>query len=310
MIEIDAIWPAFMECRRWMGRKGNDPVPSWTFVWDGRDQWSFKVGKRPDKWHADPNTIVCDLASEMPDGFARRLELTGLYLRVLHAGYRARRAGTVFVTANFAQSLDGYMATTSGDSQWIGNEANLVHSHRLRSLHDGILVGAKTLRIDHPQLTVRHVEGPNPLRLVITRGKELDKEMIGILAKSPPTCLIHHAANQPVLPEELQQVTCLPVQGNPVNGCIAPELILRALAARGSHSLMIEGGGMTLSKFLSAGLIDELQIHIAPMILGNGVSPLQLTAFDSMDRVERMPSQTFPMEDQVLYSLRPKGAAP
>ena len=78
-----------------------------------------------------------------------------------------------YVLVHMASSLDGKIALNNGHSKWIGNEENLKHAHRLRAILDGILVGSSTVKNDSPQLTVRHVEGPNPTRLILSNSTSL-----------------------------------------------------------------------------------------------------------------------------------------
>ncbi|MDH5604452.1 MAG: dihydrofolate reductase family protein, partial [Cyclobacteriaceae bacterium] len=93
-----------------------------------------------------------------------------LYLPICFYQMKAKKRKSAFTIAHFAQSLDAKIATENGASQWIGNEENLIHAHRMRALCDGVLIGAKTLKTDKPRLTVRHVEGPDPVRIVMGDG--------------------------------------------------------------------------------------------------------------------------------------------
>ena len=79
----------------------------------------------------------------------------------------AKKYQRTISVAHFAQTLDGKIATLNGESKWIGNQENLIHAHRMRALCDGILIGNKTLEADQPKLTVRHVKGNDPKRIVL-----------------------------------------------------------------------------------------------------------------------------------------------
>ena len=79
-----------------------------------------------------------------------------------------------FVLGRIAQSLDGRIAIASGASQWISGHEDIVHMHRLRALFDAVVVGARTVRADDPQLTTREVEGPSPVRVVLDTDRRLD----------------------------------------------------------------------------------------------------------------------------------------
>ena len=91
-----------------------------------------------------------------------------------------RRLGRAFAVSHFAQSLDGRIATLAGDSKRIGSPSNLVHAHRMRALSDGVLIGSRTLRRDRPRLTVRHVAGAQPARIVLASSDEGIDALAGI----------------------------------------------------------------------------------------------------------------------------------
>src|ERR1700712_5315572 len=83
-------------------------------------------------------------------------------------------AGCSFVLGRVAQSLDGYIATRTGESVWISGPGDLRHTHRLRALSDAVVVGARTVRADNPRLTTRLVDGPSPVRVILDPNRRLD----------------------------------------------------------------------------------------------------------------------------------------
>ena len=103
-----------------------------------------------------------------------------LYGVVALAPVLARRLGRAVAISHFAQSLDGRIATDEGDSRWIGDMDNRVHAHRMRALCGAILVGAETLRRDRPRLNVRHVEGRDPVRVVLGATAEEAEVLVGL----------------------------------------------------------------------------------------------------------------------------------
>jgi diaminohydroxyphosphoribosylaminopyrimidine deaminase/5-amino-6-(5-phosphoribosylamino)uracil reductase len=185
-----------------------------------------------------------------------------LYLPYALGPLHARRVGRPFTVSHFAQSLDGRIATDVGDSRWIGCDENRVHAHRMRALCDGILIGARTLRTDQPALTVRHTDGPDPVRIVLGRASD-----VACLERAGPSpILLVGEGDDPTSPQ-VERVA-LPRD----NGLIATTSVLRELYAHGIRSLYIEGGSTTTSAFLAEGNIDVLQLHISPMIIGPGVN--------------------------------------
>ncbi|HLH90923.1 MAG TPA: RibD family protein [Xanthobacteraceae bacterium] len=178
------------------------------------------------------------------------------------------RAGAVddlVVVGQFGQSLDGRVATESGHSHYINGPAGLAHLHRLRALVDAVVVGIGTARADDPQLTVRHVAGPNPARVVIDpRGRIAAGARL--FAGDGARRLVVTAQGTPLdLPADVERID-LPVH----DGAIAPAAILAALAAQGFRRIMVEGGSHTVSRFIATGCLDRLHIVVAPIILGAG----------------------------------------
>nr|MBX2825392.1 RibD family protein [Gammaproteobacteria bacterium] len=204
----------------------------------------------------------------------------------------AARHQRTFAISHFAQTLDGRIATHNGDSRWVGNQENLLHAHRMRALCDAILIGANTLRRDQPRLTVRHVKGDNPLRVVIGNGAvcdnhECDDGMLHIQTRhSPGTCNANCAH------------LSVPSAGDTLD-CPA---ILQALYQRGIQSVYIEGGARTTSAFLQQQMIDQVQVHIAPRILGSGLSGFALGKIDAMNQAMDFRNPRFvPVGDAVMF---------
>ena len=200
--------------------------------------------------------------SRLPPG-DERSELLNLYLPMCSA--TSARPMTV---GHLGQSLDGFIATPSGDSQFVTGSDNIVHVHRMRALCDAVVVGAGTVAADDPQLTTRHVPGPNPLRVVFDPRRRLTPTFRVFTDPAVPTLYI--CARSLVAPGE----------GHMGDGVIAgidadrpggeAEQVLRLLRARGCARVFVEGGGVTVSTFLEANLLDRLQIAIAPVLIGDG----------------------------------------
>src|SRR6185503_284293 len=173
----------------------------------------------------------------------------------------------MFAIGHLAQSLDGRIATTSGMSRWLSGAADLLHTHRMRALADAVVVGANTVLLDDPQLTVRRCAGANPLRVVIDPERRLDGSQRIFRDAAAPTLLLA-AADRARTGEALGHAEVVPV---PHNECeLDPHEIRRILARRGVTWLFIEGGGITVSRFLAARALDRLQITVCPLILGSG----------------------------------------
>ena len=164
------------------------------------------------------------------------------------------------VTLKLATSLDGRIATASGESQWITGEAARLAGHRLRAAHDGILVGIGTVLADDPELTARLPGRPvdQPLRIVL--DSRLRTPATARIA-GPNTLILTAAEPSPVGEAEVEQVES--ADGRPTL-----KAVLATLKRRGVGTLMIEGGGEVAASFIAAGLVDALEWFRAPILLG------------------------------------------
>lgn len=178
----------------------------------------------------------------------------------------------VLVSAHLAQSLDGRIATASGASRWISGEADLAHTHRMRALAQAVLVGAGTVRADDPRLTVRLVPGPNPVRIVLDPERRLEDRHAVFQDGEAPTWLVCAEDRAEAPPPGRAELIAV----HRGSGGIDLAALLRALRARGITHLFVEGGGVTVGRFLAAGLIDRLHVAVAPLLIGSGVPALQL----------------------------------
>lgn len=177
------------------------------------------------------------------------------------------------VTVSYAQTLDGRLATSTGNSRWISGPESLRFAHELRASHDAIMVGAGTVSQDDPRLTVRLVPGRDPLRVVVDSS-----------LRTPPTAAVlsDGAAAGTVLavtdraPAErcaaVRELgaTVLRLPADP-DGRVDLVALLMALHARGVGNVMVEGGARLITSLLRARLVERLTVCVAPKILGKGV---------------------------------------
>ena len=180
-------------------------------------------------------------------------------------------AGRCFVLGRIAQSLDGYIATREGESVWISGPDDLRHTHRLRALCDAVVVGARTIRADNPRLTTRLVEGPSPVRVILDTEGRLD-DQYRVFQEGPETLLL--CASESVRAGRHGTARVLPVARAGDGLDIAA--ILTLLRGRGLRRIFVEGGGVTVSRFLAAGAFDRLHVTVAPLLMGGGVPAFPL----------------------------------
>jgi riboflavin-specific deaminase-like protein len=209
---------------------------------------------------------------------------------------RTGQVDDLFVVAQIGQSLDGRIATASGHSKYINGAAGLAHLHRLRSLVDAIVIGVGTAIADDPQLTVRHVEGPCPARVVIDPRRRLPSRA-RVLAEDGVRRLIVTAEGNGHTATGTAEIVALPVAG----GRIAPAAILAALAERGLRRILIEGGTNTVSAFYAGGCLDRLHFIVAPIILGDGRPGLALPSLQRADQAPRLPVHAHQIDDELLF---------
>jgi diaminohydroxyphosphoribosylaminopyrimidine deaminase / 5-amino-6-(5-phosphoribosylamino)uracil reductase len=194
--------------------------------------------------------------------------------------------GRPFITLKYAQTLDGRIATVTGQSQWISSPAALKFAHKLRAEHDAILIGSGTVRKDDPELTVRHVSGRNPLRVII--DKKLETPL-----KAKVLTGLNHAKTLIVttMKADNHKFRLLQKSGAEVISVIADKSgnvdlkkLLPILAQRKISSILVEGGAKIITSFLKDNLANRLVTIIAPKILGEGISAagdLHITSLDS-----------------------------
>jgi riboflavin-specific deaminase-like protein len=234
-----------------------------------------------------------------------RRALLDLYLPITSA--TAMRPLTV---GHLGQSLDGFIATHSGESQFVTGEENILHLHRMRALCDAVIVGAGTVAADDPQLTTRKVPGPSPLRVVLDPTRRLADHYKLFTDDSAETLYIcTHAMVQPG-ETRVGHASIRTVADEP-NGMDAAA-VLDLLRARGCHRVFVEGGGVTVSMFLEADLLDRLQVAIAPLIIGNGRPAIRLPARDALSECRRPRYRVFRMGGDVFFDcdLRDFGEGP
>ena len=213
---------------------------------------------------------------------------------------------------HLGQSLDGRIATEAGDSYYVTGEENILHLHRLRALSDAVIVGAGTVLHDDPRLTTRRAPGDNPVRVVIDTERRLEGHYKVFTDGEAPTRLVSRAgagtragaASDP-LPEHVRVLEIEAPEGR-----IPPAAIVAALRAEGLHSLFVEGGGVTVSRFLAAGVLDRLQVAVAPLIIGAGRPAFTLPAVDSLAEARRPPCRRFEMGQDVLFDFDLRGPVP
>ena len=205
-----------------------------------------------------------------------------------------------YVVGQIGQSLDGRVATESGRSHYVTGPEDIVRLHRLRALVDAVIVGAGTAVSDAPRLTVRLVEGTHPARIVLDpNGRvppegplftDADARTLWVRGGTPATGLADHV--EVIAPPEHARAAPVP-----------PGALLALLRERGYRRILVEGGGVTVSRFLEAGALDRLHVTVAPLIIGSGRQGLSLPVIDELEAALRPVCRHFALGADVLFDL-------
>jgi GTP cyclohydrolase II len=212
---------------------------------------------------------------------------------------RADRPGIV---VKYAQSLDGRIATASGDARWISGEPERHVSHALRAACDAVMVGVGTIMCDDPRLTVRMVPGASPTRVVLDSTLRLSSDA-AVLRDDAPTTIIttprSQAGRRAALRRDGVRVEVVPVH----DGRVGLPAALGRLGAAGMEIVLVEGGAGVITALLRAGLVDRIIVSIAPILIGTGTSAVgQLHVDRVADGIRLTNRSIVPVGDDVLLA--------
>ena len=207
---------------------------------------------------------------------------------------------TDLVIGQLGQSLDGQIATASGHSHYVTGRADVRRLHRLRALVDAVVVGAGTVAADDPRLTVREVEGDDPVRVILDPDDRLDPSCRVFSDGAVRTVAVRRGDRDPGSTPAEGSVVQLPVSGPDGFELGA---VLEALRAQGLKRVLVEGGGTTVSRFLKAGLLDRLHVTVAPLLIGSGRPALTLPPIETLDQAIRPRCRHFHLGEDVLFDL-------
>jgi riboflavin-specific deaminase-like protein len=208
-----------------------------------------------------------------------------------------------FVIGQLGQSLDGRIATVSGRSHYITGPEDIRRLHRLRALVDAVILGAEAVAQDDPQLTVREVAGENPVRVVLDPDGRLGQDRRIFSDRAAWTLVMRRTAapkGPARTPGDGPEVLTLPAAGP--RG-FEPGVVLEALRDRGLRRVLVEGGGITVSRFLEAGLLDRLHLTVAPILMGSGRPGITLPPIEAPGQSLRPRCRHVPLGDDLLFDL-------
>jgi len=242
---------------------------------------------------ADPNPLVAGkgIAALKKQGIQTTVGVLAEECRELNERFfKFMETGVPFVTLKYAQSIDGRIATVTGHSRWISSPASLKFAHRLRSVHDGVLVGIGTVLADNPDLTVREVKGRSPTRIIIDQYLKIPLEAVVLGNQEKAKTIVATTAKaDPQKAAGLRQMGIeLMTAEADRNGRVDLQKVLAELGRRGMTSVMIEGGAALITEVLQSRMADRLVVIIAPKIIGRGIDAVGNLDIDRVDDAYRL----------------------
>jgi diaminohydroxyphosphoribosylaminopyrimidine deaminase/5-amino-6-(5-phosphoribosylamino)uracil reductase len=204
-----------------------------------------------------------------------------------------REQGLPWVTLKWAQSLDGKIATSTGHSQWITSQRSRKAAHRLRARHDAILIGIGTVLGDDPQLTVRHVRGRDPIRIILDTRLQIpfQSKVLERRPGEPVTWVATTDSVDTVKARDLENagIRILRCPEDPSGG-VDIAFLLKEIANEGISSVLVEGGSKVFTSFVRLGTVQRIVCFVAPIILGRGVDVIDDLGVMRVDKALRIAS--------------------
>lgn len=195
------------------------------------------------------------------------------------------------VVAQLAQSEDGFIASRTGDAEFVSGELDRRHLHCIRAVVGAVMVGAGTVTADDPQLTVRAVEGENPVRVVLDPNARVPQASKVLCSADAPTLWLIGA--DAVVEEPVAEHVTIVRLPRDASQHIVPDTIIGLIRQHVSGSILIEGGGKTVSAFLTAGALDRLFLTRAPVLIGDGVPGIRFPGASDMNKALRYPFRRY-----------------
>ena len=218
-----------------------------------------------------------------------------------------RKTGLPLVTLKFAQTLDGKIATVTGDSKWISSPSSLRFAHRLRSIHDAILVGVETIIRDDPRLSVRLVKGKNPRRIIVDSRLRipLDSKVLGKRAAPSTVIATTSLSGQRKTDRIISTGAQVWRVRKDTSNRVDLRCLLEKLGKADIRSVLVEGGSRVLTSFLKRRLADYLVVIIAPKIVGKGIESVEPAASRGSAGLISTPSpRYFRSDDDIILFTR------
>ncbi len=242
----------------------------------------------------DPNPITSGKGIQKlkESGIEVRLGVMELQAKRLNAPFfKLMQKGSPYVIVKWAMSLDGKIATCSGDSRWITSDESRAYVHKIRGQVDGILVGINTAVRDDPLLTCRLEGGRNPRRIIVDSNATLplDSRLLNTIGESEIMVAVNSNADQGRI-EKLKHLGCKIIQTQGTDGSVDLKELFRLLGEMKLTNILVEGGGNIITSMIEGHFADKIIVFIAPVIIGgeSAMSPVRGKGADTMCNAVKM----------------------
>lgn len=228
--------------------------------------------------------------------------------RCLNESYfKYMATGIPLVTVKFAQTLDGRIATSTGNSQWLSSPASQRLAHKLRTYNDAVVVGIGTVLSDNPQLTVRLVKGRNPTRIILDSRLRIPLDAKVLMNQESAITFI--ATTSGADDEKLAALRQMGIEVLVIpqdeRGEVDLGHLLKMLGKRGISSILIEGGAETITSLLRLNLVDRLVVIVAPKLMGKGIEAVgELNITDVSQTLKLSFSRIYRMGEDLVIEAR------
>jgi GTP cyclohydrolase II len=207
-----------------------------------------------------------------------------------------------YVVLKYAQTMDGRIATSTGDARWISGPGERTISHALRAAADGVLVGVGTALRDDPELTVRMVAGASPTRIVLDSTLRIPMSA-KVLSGEAATTLITTDRSDPQRRAQLRHRGVRVEVVAEDAGLVSLPASLAALRVAGIECLLVEGGASVITSLLAAGLVDRLIVAVSPVIIGAGTEAVRGLGIERIaDGIRLANRLVVPVDEDVIFA--------
>ncbi len=259
---------------------------------------------------ADPNPLVSGRGIDILRSHGIKTEVGILEeecRKLNEIFFKFIRTNIPFITLKFAQTIDGKIATSTGNSRWISSEPSLKFAHKLRSSHDAIMVGAGTIITDDPELTVRRTRGKNPLRIVADSTLRIQAN--ARILKNQENAKTIVATTQRCDKEKFSQLIDAGIEilviNNDKQKHVDLKKLLIELGKKEISSVLVEGGSEIITSFLKEKIADRLVIVMAPKIIGTGTPAVGDLGIKKMDDAVKLSSRkVFRKGNDIVIDVR------